>query len=366
MKIERAVLREVPLPLKRPFESSAGVVDARRVLLLTLEADGLMGWSECVALSTPHYTYETTDTAWEVLTGLILPAAVGLDVTEPGNALAAGAELVGHPMAKAALEMGAWDLAARAAGHSLREMLGGTRGEVDVGVALGMMPVDALVDAIEDQLRDGYRRVKVKIGPGHDVDVLRVLRERYPDVDLWADANCAYTREDAQHLQGLDALKLGLLEEPLPAGDLLDTAELQAKLATPICLDESIGEVGDLATALELGSCRVVNLKPGRVGGLATSLRMLATLDSAGIDVWCGGMLETGIGRAHNLALASLPAFTLPGDISASRRYWERDIVAPEHEVVDGRMAVPSGPGIGVDVDEERIETLTTRKAVFG
>jgi O-succinylbenzoate synthase len=198
------------------------------------------------------------------------------------------------------------------------------------------------------------------------VDVLDALRERFPDLDLWADANCAYTREDAGHLQKLDSLGLGMIEEPLPVGDLLDLSELQQRIATPICLDESLADEEQLGTALELGSCRVVNLKPGRVGGFATSLRMTQALEAAAVPVWCGGMLETGIGRAHNLALASLAAFELPGDISASRRYWERDIVSPEFEVVDGTMAVPTGPGIGVEIDVERIEALTTRVVELG
>jgi len=366
VKIERAVLREVPLPLVRPFQSSAGLVTERHVLLLTIEGDGVVGWSECVAPDTPHYTYETSDTAWELLTGLVLPAAIGLEVSRPERVLAAAADVVGHPMAKATLEMAVWDMFARAREVSLSEMLGGTRAAVDVGVALGIMPVEELVAAIEGHLVDGYRRVKVKIAPSHDVEVIRTLRERFPDLVLWADANCAYRRKDAEHLRKLDPFGLGLLEEPLPAGDLLDSAELQQKIGTPICLDESIVREQQLATALELGSCSVVNLKPGRVGGLTTSLRMVDMLAQAELPVWCGGMLETGIGRAHNLALASLSAFTLPGDISASRRYWERDIVTPEFEVVDGKMAVPGGPGIGVEIDEERIEALTLRQASFG
>lgn len=365
MKIERAVLREVPLTLAGPFRSSAGTVTARRVLLLTVYGEGLEGWSECVAPGTPHYTYETTDTAWHVLTDFVLPRAVGMELTEPESALGPVGDVRGHPMAKATLEMAVWDLLARARGVSLSRMLGGIRKAVDVGVSLGMMPDDALGDAVERYLHDGYRRVKVKIGPGRDVAVITELRKRFPDLALWADANSAYRVGDAARLQELDGLGLEMLEEPLSPGDLLGYSRLQDHIETPICLDESIATARETATALELGSCRVVNLKPGRVGGFASSLGIYEMLMEAEVPVWCGGMLETGIGRAHNLALASLAGFRLPGDISASRRYWERDIVSPEHEVVDGRMAVPTGPGIGVEVDVERVEALTVRTAEF-
>lgn len=367
MRVERAVLREIPLTLARPFRSSAGTVTHRRVLLLTLEADGAVGWSECVAPGTPHYTYETVDTAWHVLTDFVLPRAIGLDVSDPGSVLAAAAEVRGHPMAKAAVEMAAWDAAAKRRGESLAAWLGGTRSSVSVGVSLGMeADPGALGDVVEGHLAAGYRRVKVKIEPGRDVDVLSALRERFPDLELWADANSAYGPDDVEALGALDGLGLGLLEEPIAPGDLVAYARLQERLATPLCLDESVQSVGDAAAALELGSCRTLNLKPGRVGGHTASLRICELLESSGVSIWCGGMLETGIGRAHNVALASHAAFTLPGDISASRRYWERDLVSPEFDVVDGAMAVPTGPGIGVEVDVERIEALTVRSADFG
>jgi O-succinylbenzoate synthase len=366
VKIERAVLRQVPLTLAHPFRSSAGMVTERHVLLLTLHAEGLVGWSECVAPDTPHYTYETTWTAWRVLSELVLPRAVGLDAANPEEVLDAAANVRGHPMAKATLEMAAWDLAARGRGVGLSELLGGARGAIEVGVSLGVMPFEELGDVVERHLVHGYRRVKVKIGPGHDVDVLAALRGRFPELALWADANSAYTLADTARLGELDALDLGLLEEPFAPGAFVDSARLQETLGTPVCLDESISDERDAATAVALGSCRVVNLKPGRVGGHASCLRTAETLVEAGVAVWCGGMLETGIGRAHNLALASLPAFTLPGDISASRRYWQRDIVSPELEVVGGRMTVPTGPGIGVDIDVERIERLTERVAEIG
>lgn len=367
MRIERAVLREIPLTLAEPFRSSAGVVTQRRVLLLRLEAEGIEGWSECVALEAPTYTYETTDSAWQVLTELILPVAAGRDVSDPGSILEVARGIRGHPMAKAVLEMAVWDLVSRAKGISLSEMLGGTRRTVPVGVSLGMMSTpEALGDEVARYLEDGYARVKVKIGPGRDITVLAALRERFPELVLWADANSAYSLEDAPLLQEFDALGLGMIEEPLVPHGFLDYARLQGRIETPICLDESIVTENDAALAVELGSCSVVNLKPGRVGGLAASRRICDRLTGADVSVWCGGMLESGVGRAHNLALASLAAFGLPGDISASRRYWERDIVTPDFEVVGGEMAVPTGPGIGVEVDVERVEALTVRSAEFG
>jgi O-succinylbenzoate synthase len=366
VRIERAVLREFPLSLAEAFQSSARVMTHRRVVLLNLEAEGLEGWSECVALSAPTYTYETTDTAWQVLTEIILPEVVGLEVAHPEESLRLAHKVRGHPMAKAAVEMAVWDLAARERGISLAESLGGTRGSVPVGVSVGMMATpEALCDRIERHLEAGYTRVKVKIGPGRDVPVLAAVRERFPDLAIWADANSAYTVQDLSLLKELDALRLQMIEEPLAPGDFLEYARLQGQIETPICLDESIVSEADAALAVELASCRIVNLKPGRVGGLGASRRIHDSLTAAGLSVWCGGMLESGVGRAYNVALASLPGFDLPGDISASRRYWEHDIVSPEFEVVGGEMAVPTGPGIGVEVDVERIESLTVRKAEF-
>jgi len=369
VKIERAVLREVPLTLARPFRSSASLITERRVLLLTLHAEGLEGWGECVALDGPTYTSETPDTAWELLTSTLLPSAVGCDVDPqaPESVLGGSAGVRGSPMARATLEMASWDLAARAKGVSLSEMLGGTRASIPVGVAVGMVPtIDELADIVAGHLEQGYERVKVKIARGHDIDVLAGLRERFPDLALWADANSAYSLDDAPLLKRLDPLGIELIEEPLAPGAFAECARLQDEIQTPVCLDESIGSRSDAELALEFGSCRVINLKPGRVGGLAESRAIHDMLVASGMRVWCGGMLESGVGRAHNVALASLPGFDLPGDISASRRYWARDIVSPEFEVHDGFMAVPTGPGIGVEVDVERIEALAVRSATFG
>lgn len=386
MRVERAVLREVPLELREPFDTSHGRVHMRRVLLLTLHGEALEGWGECVALSDPSYSAETTDTAWHVLTDFVLPRVVGRELGGVGTAVASGAAgadvrargpadallepvrwIRGHPMALATVEMAAWDLAARAAGVSLALALGGERAHVPVGISIGLRSsIDELAEAVARCIEEGYARVKLKIAPGRDVEVLALIRDRFGGATLSADANCAYTLADASRLKELDALDLQMLEQPFGHDDLMDHARLQEQLRTPICLDESIASERDAAAALELASCRVVNLKPGRVGGFVASIRIHDMLLAAKLSLWCGGMLETGIGRAHNLALASLPGFTLPGDISASRRYWQRDIVTPEHVVADGLMRVPTGPGIGVDVDAERIESLTVRVATFG
>ena len=367
MKIDRIHLREIPLRLKEYFEISSGGKQDRRILLLTLEGEGHEAWGECVVGEDPGYSYETTETAWHLLTEFILPAVVGRDADGPEDVLAPVRWIRGHKMAKAAVEMAAWDLAARMDGVSLSRKLGGTRAAVPVGVSVGLQKTDeALHEKVAGYVEAGYSRIKIKIKPGRDIEMLAGLRERFPDVPIMADANSAYRLSDAPRLKELDALGLMMIEQPLSHEDFLEHARLQEQLTTPICLDESIESVDDLELALQLGSCRIVNIKPGRVGGHASSKRIHDLMASHGLPVWCGGMLEAGVGRAHNVALASLQGFTLPGDISASRRYWERDIVDPEFEVSGGEMRVPTGPGIGVEPDRERIGHLTVREAVFG
>jgi O-succinylbenzoate synthase len=367
MKIERATLREIPLRLKEYFEISSGGSQDRRIVLLTLEGEGLEGWSECVAGEEPAYSYETTETAWHILSDFLLPKVVGRTLEGPEEIFSGIPWVRGHGMAKAALEMATWDMAARAEGVSLSRKLGGTRSAVPVGVSVGIKPNDqALHEQVAGFIADGYARVKIKIKPGRDVEMLAGLREAFPDTSFMADANSAYTLADAGRLKELDALDLMMIEQPLRYDDFLEHARLQEMIETPVCLDESIKTIGDTALALHLGSCRIINIKPGRVGGFASSRGIHDMMRSAGLDVWCGGMLESGVGRAHNVALASLPGFTLPGDISASRRYWEQDIVSPEFEVANGEMQVPTGPGIGVEIDIDRIEALTIRKATFG
>lgn len=366
MIVERAELRLVPLRLRERFEISSGGRQNRRIILLTLEAGGQTGWGECVAGEGPDYSYETTETAWHILSDHLLPAIVGGEARSPGDVLSAVDWVRGHPMARAAVEMAAWDLHAKTDGVSLAVALGGERRPVDVGVSVGLQPTDdLLLSRVEGYLEQGYRRVKIKIKPGRDVEMLREVRRAFPDARLMADANSAYTLDDLERLRALDGLDLMMIEQPLAWDDLADHARLQERLETPICLDESVRSVRDAALALALGSCRIVNIKPGRVGGLGSALAIHDLCRSRGVPVWVGGMLESGVGRAHNVALASLPGFTLPGDISESRRYWERDLVEPEFEMSDGRLTLPEGAGIAVTPDLDRIEGLTLQRAVF-
>ena len=367
MRIDRAELRIVPLRLREPFEISSGSRQDRHILLLTLSGEGETGWGECVAAEDPSYSYETTETAWHVLTDFLLPAVVGREAEGPGDVLNPVAWVRGHPMARAAVEMAAWDLHARLRGVGLAEALGGERRAVEVGVSVGLQPTDdALLFKVDGYLAEGYRRIKIKIKPGRDVEMLRQVRRRFPDVPLMADANSAYTLAAAERLAAMDALDLMMIEQPLGWDDLRDHAELQARLRTPVCLDESVRSPGDARLALELDACRIVNVKPGRVGGLGPARAVHDVCAERGVPVWCGGMLESGVGRAHNVALATLAGFTLPGDISASRRYWERDLVEPEFELRDGTLPVPDGPGIGVRPVVDRIDALTVRRAVLG
>ncbi|TVP48251.1 MAG: o-succinylbenzoate synthase [Gemmatimonadales bacterium] len=366
MKIDSVELREIRLPLREPFVTSSGRWHIRSILLVRVRGEGLEGWGECVAAEDPGYSYETSETAWHVLTEHLLPGLVGREVMGPGEVLDHAPHVRGHRMAKAAMEMAVWDLHARAVGVPLWEMLGGSGAPVPVGVSIGLQAGnDALLRKVEGYLEEGYRRIKVKVKPGRDVAMLRAVRDRFGDVPLMADANSAYTLGDLPMLKEMDDLELLMIEQPLGHEDLLDHAALQAELRTPVCLDESIRSVGDVRLALHLDAGRIINIKPGRVGGLAESRAIHDVCREAGVPVWCGGMLESGIGRAFNVALAGLPGFTLPGDLSGSRRYWEEDIVSPEWEPVDGYMGPVDGPGIGVELRMDRIEALTRRRVEF-
>lgn len=378
-------LREIRLPLVEPFRTAGGVVEERRVLLLELrDADGLAAWSECVAEALPSYSPETVDTCWLALAEWLAPRVLGVALDAPEDlapVLARGVR--GHRMARAAIEMGGWALAAgrerlplaallaRASAFA-RERGAAPRPLVETGISLGMQPSpEALADRVRSALREGYPRVKLKIEPGRDVAFVRAAREAAgPAVRLSADANSSYTLDDPTHvgaLEALDAFALTMIEQPLGPEDLVRHAALQRRLATPLCLDESIVGVASAEDMLALGSGRVVNLKPGRVGGFTESLAIHDLCARAGAPLWCGGMLESGIGRAYNVALASLPGFTEPGDLSPSARYWARDIVTPEWNMDErGRVAVPlERPGLGVDVDAGRIDDLTVRSTTF-
>ncbi|MEM7587795.1 MAG: o-succinylbenzoate synthase [Acidobacteriota bacterium] len=360
-------LREIRLPLKEPFVASHGTVHDKRILLLKLtDADGTHAWSECVALADPSYLPETLDTCWLALCEWVGPRALGLDSASPrGVHQALTASVRGHAMARAAVEMGCWTLAAERRGASLSTLLGGTRPEVATGLAIGIeLDRDRLATKVRTAIAEGYRRLKLKIRPGWDVEPLRTARRVAGEgFDLIADANSAYRLEDAEHLARFDAFGLSMIEQPLGWEDLSQHAELQRQLATPICLDESITSLARAADMVALGSGQILNLKPGRVGGFSESLAIHQLCRKHGIALWCGGMLESGIGRAYNVALASLPGFTLPGDLSPSQRYWERDVVTPEWTMsAAGRVAVPEASGLGVEVDRDRIEDLTVRR----
>lgn len=371
MQIERMELREIRLRLREPFRISSGVVEERRILLLELhDRSGASEWAECVAGELPNYSYETIDTAWMAIEQWLAGRVIGRRIGDPAEVHGLlESNISGHNMAKAAVEMGCHGLAARMSGKSLSSSIGGEREKVATGISIGIQKSsDALVERALRAVRDGYRKIKVKIQPGSDVEFVRAVRESLPrDTELMADANSAYRIEDAEHLARLDDFGLLMVEQPLNRDDLVRHAALQKRIRTPICLDESITDVARCEDMIALGSGRIVNIKPGRVGGYAVSRRIHDICAANEVPVWCGGMLESGIGRAYNVALASLPNFSLPGDLSPSARYWERDVVVPAWTMDrDGYVAVPRGPGIGVDVDREFIDSLTVRRGTIG
>lgn len=366
IRIETIELREIRLALREPFRISSGTVAERRILLLRLiDVDGASIWSECVARELPNYSPETIDTAWLALEAWIAPRLLGRDFTHPSEVAPLLAEdFRGHRMAKAAAEMGAWALAAVREGTSLARFLGSERSRVETGISLGIQASpDALAREASKAVRKGYRKIKLKIEPGAEIEYVRAVREAVgPDVPLAVDANGAYAPEDAEPLARLDDLDLIMIEQPFESGDFVRHAALQAQLRTPICLDESITSPARAEDMISLDAGRIVNIKPGRVGGFTASVAIHDLCRSRSIPVWCGGMLESGIGRAYNVALASLPGFTLPGDISPSARYWAEDIVEPKWTMEGGWVEVPERkPGLGVSVDVDAIEDRTVR-----
>jgi len=361
LNIEGVEIRLIRLPLNEPFETSFGKIDSRLIFLVCLHAEGLRGWGEVVASEEPRYSYETVGTAFHVIKDFFGPALLA----EPIKGLADLAKRLssfrGHNMAKAGLELAYMDLLAQVSQQSLSTLIGGTVKRVAVGVSLGIQPtVFQLLERVERYLSLGYQRIKLKIKPEWDLDVVAQVRRAHPNILLSVDANSAYTFDDREHLKKLDDFDLLMVEQPLQNDDLLDHAKLQQLMKTAICLDESIVGQRQAATALELKSCRIINIKIGRVGGYSEALGIHDSCHSSGIPVWCGGMLESGIGRAHNIALASLKGFTLPGDISASSRYFARDIIQPEVTVApDGTVTVPDTVGLGFDVDLDFVGALT-------
>lgn len=361
VRLDRLDIRLARLPLREPFATSFGRVESRLLFLLRLHADGLSGWGECVALESPLYSYETVGTARHVIRDFLAPVILGERPTSLADLARRLARFKGHPMAKAGIELAFVDLVARLRGEPLFRVLGGTRTRVTAGISLGLQDtIDALDSRVNDSLEHGYKRIKLKIQPGCDLEVVAEIRRRHPEILLSADANAAYTLADAARLRQLDGQGLLMLEQPLGHDDLVDHATLQKDMDTAICLDESLTSVERTRQALDLGACRIVNMKVGRVGGYSQALAIHDLCLQRGVPLWCGGMLESGIGRAHNVALASLAGFTLPGDISGSLRYFDRDIItAPVEVAKDGTIEVPRSPGLGIEVDERFLERRT-------
>lgn len=371
VKVEQIILREIRLPLVEPFRTSSGTVSDRRIFLVeVVDATGAIGWGECVAQETPGYSPETIETCWLMIRENVAPRVLGRAFAEPGEVHAALEEdFRGHNMAKAAVEMAIWDLESTLQGVPLATLIGGTREKIGTGISIGIQPDPGTVarKAVA-ALEEGYCRVKMKISPGADVDYVRAVREAVgPEGRVMVDANSAYTMDDLDTLRQLDEFGLMMIEQPLAWDDVYRHAALQKELKTPICLDESITDLRKVEDMIALGSGKIVNIKPGRVGGFAAAKAIHDVCEANEIPVWCGGMLESGVGRAHNVALASLPNFRLPGDVSPSARYWEQDIVYPQWEMDgDGYVGVPlERPGMGVEVDRERVEFLCARKEVL-
>jgi O-succinylbenzoate synthase len=365
MKITRITLREIHMPLVHFFETSFGRTTQRRIVLVEVEeAGGAAGWGEVTAGENPFYNEEWTESAWLILRDYAGPRVLRRDLRKACEVSALTAHIRGHQMARGGLEAAVWDLEARLAGLPLWRHIGGVRAEIACGVSIGIQDsVEQLLQKIQGELEAGYRRIKIKIKPGWDVDVVRAVRERFPDIKLMADANSAYRLSDAPHLKQLDAFRLMMIEQPLAHDDIIDHAKLQAHLDTPICLDECIRSAHMARQAIEMRACGIINIKLGRVGGFAEARRVHDVCRERGIPVWCGGMLESGVGRAHNIALSTLENFVLPGDVSASRRYWQRDIVAPPVEVTPhGTIQASELPGFGYELDVDYIRSVTARE----
>jgi O-succinylbenzoate synthase len=366
LKLERIELREIELPLKAPFETSFGRTTRRRILIVRVfNHDGATGYGECVATEGPFFNHETIDTAWLITTQYIAPLLAAETLASAAQVNEVLAPIRENRMAKAGVEAAIWDLEAKLSGKPLWQHVGGTRAEINCGVSIGLQPsTEALIDKISTELESGYQRIKIKIKPGKDVNLVQAVRKDFPDITLSVDANSAYRLEtDIALLKQLDDYDLLMIEQPLTPGDLVDHSKLQRELRTPLCLDESILCLAHARHAHELGVCRIINIKLGRVGGFTEAKAIQAFALQHNMPVWCGGMLESGIGRAHNIALSTLPGFTLPGDVSASARYWEEDIIEPPVTVSgDGTIKAPTDAGIGFAVNENRIDALTVHR----
>ena len=357
-------LREINLPLAHPFETSFGLTTSRRILLVEIQSEGLTAWGECVAGEHPYFSDEMIDTAWIISQAELVPRLLDAEIEGGGDCPEIFRQVRGHRMAKAALENAVWDLMAQRSGISLSAMLGGTRAKIPCGVSIGIQPsIERLMEMVAKEVGAGYQRIKLKCKPGWDNRIFEAVRSRWPEIVLSCDANSAYRMKDFRHIAEWDKFGLLMIEQPLWYDDFYFHSMLQKTIETSICLDESIRNRRDALAAIDMESCRIINIKVGRVGGFSEAIAVHNAAAERGIPVWCGGMLETGIGRAHNIALSSLPNFSLPGDVSASRRYWTRDIIEPEVTVSSrGEITVPTGVGSGFTVDVERIEALTVRR----
>jgi o-succinylbenzoate synthase len=369
IRVDRIILRLVRMPLVHFFETSFGRTTERSIILVEAVADGISGWGEVTAGENPFYNEEWTDSAWMILRDYAVPRILGRTLHGAADAAPLTGHIRGHHMACGGLEAALGDLEARLAGEPLWKRIGGgARKEISCGVSIGIQDsVEQLLGKIETELAAGYQRIKMKIKPGWDVDVVRAVRERWPGIKLMADANSAYTLADAERLKRLDEFYLMMIEQPLAHDDIIDHAELQRRLETPLCLDECIRTAHHAEQAIRLGACRIINIKLGRVGGFAEARRVHDVAQAAGVPVWCGGMLEAGVGRAHNIALSTLPNFVLPGDVSASKRYWSRDIIVPAVEVTPrGAIEVRDGTGFGYELDLDFIRSITAREEAVG
>lgn len=368
MKLASIELIEIHLELVHYFETSFGRTKNRRIILVrACDVGGIEGWGECTAGEGPFYSNEWTDSAWETLKTFLVPMIIGRDIHGAENVSELMKPVRGHRMAKAALETACWDLEAKRADLPLWQYLGGSRGEIACGVSIGIQDnIATLIDQIDSYVKQGYQRIKIKIKPGWDANVLEKVRMRFPDTSLMADANSAYRLSDILLLKSFDAYDLMMIEQPLSHEDIFDHAVLQKQISTPVCLDESIRTADDASHAIEIGACQIVNVKLGRVGGHQEAKRVERACRERGVPVWCGGMLESGIGRAHNIAMATLPGFTLPGDVSASERYWVEDVIIPEVKITErGTIVAPSGSGIGYDVNHQLIDSLAVRRELI-
>lgn len=365
--IDQIKLHKLNMRLKNPFTTSFGTMQDRHFFITeAIDKKGNRGFGESVAFISPWYSEETVETNFHVMRDFLIPLLKENKITHPDDVSEIFKPIKRHQMAKSALEGAIWDLYAKQKSLPLAEALGGERSEIDVGVSIGIKDsIDELLAEIEENLQAGYKRIKIKIKPGHDINILKEVRKVYPDVPIMADANSAYTLEDIDHLRQLDDLDLMMVEQPLASDDIVDHATLQRAIETPVCLDESIHSLEDTRKAVELGSCQIINIKIGRVGGLTEAKKIHDYCVKHNIDVWCGGMLEAGVGRAHNIALTTLNGFTLPGDTAGSSRYWEKDIIVPEVVTKNGTIQVPNQPGIGYEIDEEALKQFRVDKQVY-